>query len=257
MKIQYCSDIHLEMNTNKAYLLQHPIDPVGEVLLLAGDITNAKYYDDPRPVEKQFFKTLSQQFERVFIIAGNHEFYRSWDISVLEKPLLKEIEKNVFLLNNQTIVYKEVAFFFTTLWSEINQLDEVYVKRSMPDFSLITHYRKSLLVKHYNELHKQALAFLDKSLSQTGNLKKMVVSHHLPSLQCVHADHVGSSLGSAFATDLDAFILQHQPDYWVYGHSHRNMPDIEIGKTKLVTNQLGYVPYQEHYSWESAKFFEL
>lgn len=257
MKIQYCSDIHLEMPTNKEYLLEYPIEPVGEVLLLAGDITNAKYYDDPRPVEKQFFRTLSEQFDRVFIIAGNHEFYRSWDVGVLEKPLLKEIERNVFLLNNQTVVYKDIAFFFTTLWSEINQLDEDYVRRSMPDFSLITYQKKSFLVKYYNQLHKQALEFLETSIPQSGNTKKVIVSHHLPSLQCVHPDHIGSRLGSAFATDLDEFILKHQPDYWVYGHSHRNMPEILIGKTKLVTNQLGYVPYQEHYTWDSMRYFEL
>ncbi len=130
------------MSTNKEYLLQNPIEPVGNVLLLAGDITNAKYYDDPRPVERQFFKTLSKQFEKVFIIAGNHEFYRSWDISVLEKPLLKEIESNVFLLNNQIIVYKDVSFFFTTLWSEINKLDEAYIRRTMPDFNLILYHKK-------------------------------------------------------------------------------------------------------------------
>lgn len=256
MKIQYCSDLHLEMNTNKEYLLQNPIEPVGEVLILAGDITNAKYYDDPRPVERQFFKTLSEQFEKVFIIAGNHEFYRSWDISVLEKPLLKEIESNVFLLNNQMIVFKGVSFFFTTLWSEINQLDEDYIKRSMPDFSLISCHKKSFLVKHYNELHRQALDFLSSSLPQSVNTKKVVVSHHLPSLQCVHSDHIGSRLGSAFATDLDDFIFKHQPDYWIYGHSHRNRAEIQIGITKLLTNQLGYVPYQEHYNWDSGRYFE-
>lgn len=257
MKIQYCSDLHLEMNTNKEYLLQNPIIPQGEVLILAGDITNSKYYDSPRPIEKDFFKRLSKQFERVFIITGNHEFYRSWDVSVLEQPLLREIEANVFLLNNQEIVYKDVAFFFTTLWSEIDQLDEAFVKKHMPDFGLITYHNTSLLVKHYNQLHKQALAFLASSMSKSNVHKKVVVSHHLPSIQCVHPDHIGSRLGSAFATDLDDFILKHQPDYWVYGHSHRNMPDNQIGKTKLICNQLGYVPYQEHHDWNNSKFFEL
>jgi Icc-related predicted phosphoesterase len=257
MKIQYCSDLHLEMSANKEYILQNPIEPVAEVLILAGDITNAKYYDNPRPIEKQFFKTLSEQFERVFIIAGNHEFYRSWDISVLEKPLHREIESHVFLLNNQMIVYKDVSFFFTTLWSEVYQLDEDYIKRNMPDFSLISYHRKSLLIKQYNHLHKQALEFLDNSLPKSEYLKKVVISHHLPSLQCVHSDHFGSRLGSAFASDLDEFILKHQPDYWIYGHSHRNRSEINIGKTKLVTNQLGYVPYQEHYNWDSNRWFDL
>ena len=39
MKIQYCSDLHLEFTLNRNYILQNPIKPVGDVLILGGDIT--------------------------------------------------------------------------------------------------------------------------------------------------------------------------------------------------------------------------
>ena len=44
---------------------------------------------------------------------------------------------------------------------------------------------------------------------------------------------------------MDEFILRTQPDYWIYGHHHSNTPDFNIGKTQLLTNQLGYVARNE------------
>lgn len=38
MKIQYCSDLHLEFKQNSEYIKANPLEPVGEILLLAGDI---------------------------------------------------------------------------------------------------------------------------------------------------------------------------------------------------------------------------
>lgn len=38
MKIQYCSDLHMEFRENMRFMKSMPLEPVGDVLIIAGDI---------------------------------------------------------------------------------------------------------------------------------------------------------------------------------------------------------------------------
>ena len=70
MKIQYCSDLHLELEKNSKYLKNNPLSVNGDILILAGDIIplHDKFFND------SFFKFISDNYKKVFWVPGNHEF---------------------------------------------------------------------------------------------------------------------------------------------------------------------------------------
>lgn len=119
MKIQYCSDLHLEFPTNERYLKANSIKPEGEILLLAGDIIP---FAEMEKVT-DFLSFLSDSFERTYWIPGNHEYYRS-EITERTRTFHEKIRRNLSLLNNTTIEHKGVRLLFSTLWSKINPVHE-------------------------------------------------------------------------------------------------------------------------------------
>lgn len=246
MKIQYCSDLHLEFAENNEFLGRQAIEPVGDILILAGDITYLRndFY------QNSFFDYVSQNWKTVYWLPGNHEFYcgidmQSYDFS---KPI--EIRKNVLLVNNITIEIENIALIFSTLWSKIDKSREKLIVNNVSDFYCIINNEKRLDAETFNNLHKQSLKFITEECKKHTDKTKIIVTHHLPADACNAPEFRGSKINSAFCTDLTDFVIKTKADYWVYAHSHRNMPDFEIGKTKMLTNQLGYVKYNEH------KFFK-
>ena len=77
MKIQYASDLHLEFAENRFFIEDGGIEPVGEVLVLAGDVS---YLGDKNMMKKRFFDWCAERFKETLIVPGNHEFYHGYDI---------------------------------------------------------------------------------------------------------------------------------------------------------------------------------
>src|SRR5688572_5863250 len=115
MKIQYCSDLHLEFPDNSKFLERHPIEPMGDVLILAGDILPF----DMHKKQSAFIDFIAGNFEKVYWIPGNHEYY-GYDLAAVSNPLLEKLRSNVWLVNNQAITHNNINFICTTLWSKIN-----------------------------------------------------------------------------------------------------------------------------------------
>jgi predicted phosphohydrolase len=252
MIIQYASDLHLEFPENKVFVKATPLQAVGDVLLLAGDIVPFALLDQ----HKDFFTFLSDNFAKTYWIPGNHEYYH-FDAATKHGMLNEKIRNNVFLLNNTSLILDGVKFIFSTLWSKINPANEWQIERSVNDFHVIKYGGARFSAQRFNELHADCMSFLNQELATVATTRNVVVTHHVPTFMNYPKKHKGDILNEAFAVELFDLIEATSPNYWIYGHTHCNTPDFKIGKTKLLTNQLGYVKYDEHKLFSVDKHIKI
>lgn len=243
MNFQFASDLHLEFAQNKKSLSKKPILPVEEILIIAGDLMPLSAMDQ----HQDFLNYLSDHFKMTYWLPGNHEFYGS-DLATRPNSFEEFIRPNVLLLNH---IVKEIPdaaglieLIFSTLWSYIPaHLTEIVVKR-VQDFNQIQWNGSPMTPKVYNQLHQDALEFLQTAL-ESKTTRKMVITHHLPSFLNYPKKHQNDPINACFASNLDDFMQKTTQNAWIFGHHHVNIPPFLIGKTRLYTNQLGYVKFKE------------
>ena len=254
MKIQYASDLHLEMSANRRYMQNIPFDVVGDVLVLAGDI--GYLCDKTMPCPK-FWEWVSANYREVLIVPGNHEYYQNYDILANGDSWNREILPNVHYHQNRVVRIDNVDFILSTLWSRIDPEAESITHRGMPDFRQILYNGRRFTPADFNAEHEKCLAFIKKSVAESTAEHIVVVTHHLPTMAVVAPEHKDSLLNSAFATELGDFIADSRIDAWIFGHSHANI-DATIGNTRIVCNQLGYVYYRENLAGvDGRRYIEL
>lgn len=252
MTIQYASDLHLDFNDNKSFLVEHPILPQGEILLLAGDVVTFAGMKN----HVRFFDYLSANFKFTYWVPGNHEYYHS-NIDCKGSWFKEAVRENVFLVNNVSVLHDDVKFIFSTLWANISSTNKQVVKRKLNDFHLIGEDDSVLSISRFNALHQQCLDFIAHELTVSDGFKKVVVTHHVPTFKNYPERYKGDALNDAFAVELEDMINANKPEAWIYGHIHSNTPDFTIGKTVLSTNQLGYVSYCEHFDFNPTKCIKI
>ena len=246
MIAQYASDLHLEFPENKDFLKINPLNPMGDVLLLAGDIVPFAVMEK----HADFFSYVSDHFKTTYWIPGNHEYYY-FDAATKCGVLNEKIRENVFLVNNTSVQNENVRFIFSTLWSKIRPAYQWQIEHGVSDFRVIKFNGFRFSSVQFNQLHDESLMFIKKELQNKTEGKTVVVTHHLPTYMNYPEKYIGSVLNDAFAVELCDLIESKGPDFWIYGHTHQNVPAFEIGTTKLLTNQLGYVRCNEHASFRN------
>lgn len=261
MKIHLVSDLHLEFNDLTL--------PGGEVLLLAGDVCEAielgkKNYDPNRKLPKtakmrvdrflRFFNEEVTKYQKVFYIAGNHEYWRS-KLHKVHDIMRKAVPSNTTVLDKDCFEYNGVLFVGATLWTNFNKRDPMTVQRSaqvMNDYQYITVkkngiYRK-LIESDVYEDHIHAMARIEQFLktnNETDQLPVVLMTHHAPSTQSIPIWYRNKyEMNGNYASDLSNMILDNPLiKVWVHGHTHESF-QYQIGDTWVLCNPRGYYGHE-------------
>lgn len=253
MKIQYASDLHLEFDTNERFVLDNPLTPIGDILVLAGDIGYLNHYSY---TAHPFWDWVSENYKEVIVVVGNHELYQYYDLSSLPSGEVCQIRENVRCYYNTVVNYENTDIIISTLWATILPHNGIITERSVADFRRIKYGKHRLTWERFNQEHKQCVNFIKKSVAESAAENIVVATHHVPSFLVESPDFKGSHINGAFTTELSEYIESSRIDYWIYGHSHRNIDTI-IGNTKCISNQLGYVHMGEHKTFKKDAYFTL
>lgn len=254
MKIQYASDLHLEFADNWRILKQkEPMNVLGDILVLAGDIG---YLGDDNYQTHPFWDWASESYQQVIVALGNHEFYKFYDLSSMHDGLIGEIRSNIHYYYNAVVHIQDIDIIVSTLWANITLEDAYITEHSVTDFRRILYGEDILTFADFNREHKRCLEFIKQSVADSTAKHKIVVTHHVPSFQLMSPEFQGSRINGAFTVELADYIATSGIDYWIYGHSHRNIDKI-IGTTSCVCNQFGYAFHNEHLTFDGSKYIEI
>jgi len=182
--VTYLSDIHLEFYKRT---IPYGIDlKGGDILCLAGDIGYPE-----SDIYFTFLSYCSPLFKYIFIIAGNHEYYKTAThphktIQSTNERIIEACNHyhNVHFLSDSSFHIPEynLNVIGTTLWTGGEpDLDDMY---QYNDFRKINGMG---MPGHMERLHEMSLLFLKDTLQKYkhNNSTVLVLTHHLPSFQLI------------------------------------------------------------------------
>lgn len=237
-KIQIISDIHLEYISNVKDI--PIIKKYAPYLAILGDIGDAY-----KPNYEYFLKLQSEQFEKIFIVLGNHCFYNKKKTYLEILNQIKEVISrfnNIILLNQDTYdISENTTLIGCTLWCDIDP----NIQFAINDFRYITlsinktnDHRESLDIDTYKKWHFSDLEFIKKSIEyfKNTNKKLIILTHHAPS-RIMAGKYFNSKYDSAFTNDLE-YLFINPIIAFASGHIHSNV-DTYINGIRTVSNAYG------------------
>jgi len=251
MKIQIVSDLHLEWGTSDRVFCTKDI--CGDMLVFAGDSHgNAeKLYN--------YVKFFAKEVPCILVL-GNHEYYGTDLKKGLDKykKWLHKPEENIFLLENETIVFNHIAISGATLWTDFEPLlcRPHDLEDRIADFSLIKKGKEVLTIPDVKSLFVESVKAFTRNMNLHADKKHVVVTHHAPSHKSVFREFIGSFLNPAFVSNLEWFIAKQNPVLWIHGHVHSSH-DYTIGNTRVVCNPFGYFMNEENPDFKKDFVIEI
>lgn len=233
--VQYLSDCHLEMPDAPWPNLTFGVAPY---LALCGDIGN--------PFEETyiaFIISIAKHFERVFVVAGNHEFHghgrpMAEVHSRIRNMLAEKVPNAIYMdMDAHKLAGGNLMVLGCTLWS----MADDKLARVLNDYRHVTVTPDEVLTPAIvRKLHAQHESWLHQEISkaQEDGLSVLVLTHHAPT-HLMNGTHYGSESMSGFSTDL-AHLFRQPVVGWICGHTHQNVPGVRVNGIPCVSNCVGY-----------------
>lgn len=236
MNLQIFSDIHTDFLKDKKKLWD-VVTPKAPIAIVAGDID-----------AKEFEVTVTEiasKFEKVFLCYGNHEWYHK---DIEWRPDMSLIPKNVTILDRTSEEYQGVLFLGCTLWTDFKNKDWVVMRSAndgINDFHVIraNNGGTRFTAEMAYEKHLHDKSWLKTMIEQNRGKDIVIVTHFMPSYQCVHDMWKGSGndmLNHYFSANCDDLLEMCEAKAWVNGHSHNKNWEMKLGSTTIWANPLGY-----------------
>jgi predicted phosphodiesterase len=240
------SDIHLGQAD-----YPRPTAIGADLLILAGDIANGTEGID-----------WASGAQRIAYIPGNHEIHGgAVPSSIAAMRHAASLTPNVTFIQNGAAVFDlpdepglsdgerlnrfRLRVLGCTLWTDFELYGDIDAAMISADarFTGLRKMRGSgalVSAAEIRALHIESRRFLETALAETGDWQATaVVTHHAPSIRSIHPNFQGDAAAPGFASDLESLIEEHQPDYWLHGHTHFSC-DYTIGRTRILSRQRGY-----------------
>jgi predicted phosphodiesterase len=255
MKIQVLSDLHIEVKPFA--VVRHA---QAEVLVLAGDIV--ALHNDCKKIY-HLENILKHITIPIVYITGNHEYYGFGKISYTNK-VIKTLEQkypHFHFLDNECWIYKDVEFIGSTLWSDFDLSPNKLwfasaIETAINDFVQILSDKepyKRLSGLEMMGMNKLARAFIGNAVKNANGLKKVVVTHFIPTPMSIGEQFKNSSMNPYFTCNCEN--LMPGVHTWIHGHTHNSF-DYMLNGTHIVCNPRGYDKENKE-AFESQKIVEI
>lgn len=242
MKVRLLSDLHHEFRPD-TFEHQQFLKHCGEELtVLAGDIAVGA-----NNVAKVLDLFIRAGHKHIVYVPGNHEYYGGYYTEVHQNlvEVCKARGEWVTLLQpGVKLIRDDLVVVGGTLWTNFAEDDvlQTQCKTYISDFRVIRDF-KTQMAKH---LYYSDLAWIKRVCEQHSDKRKLIVTHFLPALECVHPKYANSPLNRYFANDLGSWIQTLSKTTWMYGHTHESA-DFQLGSARLVCNPMGYPNELNHF----------
>lgn len=267
MKIQFFSDLHVDVHPIKPIVIRKDVD----VVAVAGDVCEGT---------REAFVALRRIVpERIPIvaIAGNHEFYRRCLPDEIAAAREAAPDFNVLFADDDVVIVGgAVRFLACTLWTDYRVFGAANAapameaaRRGMNDHRLISWSKRPWSRFRPQEallLHERSLRFLETALRAPFGGATIVMSHHGPHFGSVAERFRTDLLTAAFVSDLSPRFMPDSPNgdlagpasegvrakiaIWNHGHVHNSSDYVVKNGTRILANPHGYGRENPHFDPE-------